>query len=101
MDSVWRKKKVREALERARELEKHRPMSRTQVVGIYKEGISFGEKIKNLLAPSWFVKDVDPLGETIARKEKFCAAEKKVKKKSLPEIHKKSAVLRMHRRKKK
>jgi hypothetical protein len=55
MSDFFRKKKVKKALEKARELEKHKPMSKQEVVKIYKEGISFGEKIKSFLKPSWFV----------------------------------------------
>jgi hypothetical protein len=58
MGKVMQKKKVQDALKRARELEKHTPLSREEVVKIYKEGISFGETLKKLLKPSWFVKDV-------------------------------------------
>lgn len=57
MSGFFGKKKVKKALEKARELEKHKPMSKEQVVRIYKEGISFGEKIKSFLKPSWFVAD--------------------------------------------
>jgi len=57
MSGFFRKKKVKKALQRARELEKHKPMSKQEVVKIYKEGISFGEKIRSFLKPSWFVAD--------------------------------------------
>ena len=57
MSGFFRKKKVKKALEKARELEKRQPMPKEEVVRIYKEGISFGEKIKSFLQPSWFVSD--------------------------------------------
>jgi len=56
--NVLKKKKVKNALARAKELEQHKLLPKEKVVEIYKEGISFGEKLKNLLAPAWFVKDV-------------------------------------------
>lgn len=56
---VWsEKKKVKEALARAKEIEQHEVLPQEKVVDIYKEGISFGEKLKAFLKPSWFVKDV-------------------------------------------
>jgi len=56
---VWsEKKKVKDALAKAKEIEKHEILPQEKVVDIYKEGISFGEKLKNFLKPSWFVKDV-------------------------------------------
>ena len=56
---VWsEKKKVKDALAKAKEVEKHEILPQEKVVDIYKEGISFGEKLKNFLKPSWFVKDV-------------------------------------------
>ncbi|MBD3361581.1 hypothetical protein GF358_02185 [Candidatus Woesearchaeota archaeon] len=57
MSGFFKKRKIKEALKRAKELEKHQPMPKKKVVEIYKEGISFGEKIKNFLTPSWFVSD--------------------------------------------
>ncbi len=72
MGHVLKKKKVKEALKKAKELEAHQPMPREQVVQIYKEGISFGEKLRKFLKPAWFVSDIHS-------KKK---AKKKVKKKS-------------------
>ncbi|MFC1774987.1 hypothetical protein ACFLZN_01580 [Nanoarchaeota archaeon] len=51
--------KVKEALRKARKLEKHEPMSREEAVSTYKHGISLSEKLRKLLRPSWFVKDLD------------------------------------------
>lgn len=56
---VWsEQKKVKEALAKAKEIEKHEILPKEKVVDIYKEGISFGETLKKILKPSWFVKDV-------------------------------------------
>lgn len=80
MSTYLKKKKVQTALQRAKELEQHQPMPKEKVVEIYKEGISFGEKIKNFLTPSWFVKDVDSSGNQIDKKEKIRTLNPPVKK---------------------
>ncbi|MBN1644694.1 hypothetical protein JW851_01465 [Candidatus Woesearchaeota archaeon] len=107
MASYLKKKKVREALERAKKSEKHQPLSKEEVVEIYKEGISFGEKIKSFLKPSWFVKDIDVPSEKIAkkvstvkRKKNALPAKIKIKKKK-PEKVKSSKKRRVNKRKKK
>lgn len=51
-------KKVKEALKKAKELEKKEPMTKEELVTAYKEGVSLSEKMRNLLVPSWFVKDI-------------------------------------------
>lgn len=82
MASYLKKKKVKEALQKAKELEKHQPMSKEQVIDIYKEGISFGEKIKSFLTPSWFVSDVDSPAVKKAKKQKIPSIKKCVKKRT-------------------
>ena len=109
MSGFFRKKKVKKALQKARELEKRQPMSKEQVVQIYKEGISFGEKIKSFLKPSWFVADpktkpkveckvLDESRKTASIKKKSV---KKRKKKKSKIIRKSTKKPRTKRKKKK
>jgi len=80
MSGLFRKKKVEKALERARRLEKHKPMSKKKVVKVYKQGISFGEKLKRFLEPSWFVKGTGrPAQKKKPKKAKIRRAAKKKK----------------------
>ncbi len=73
MGRFLERKEVKKALAEAKRLEKEKPLSRKEEVALYKEGIQFSEKLKHLLKPSWFVKDVH------AKKAK--KAKKAVKKK--------------------
>ncbi len=50
--------KVKRAMEKAREIEGKKLMSEDEVVETYKEGVLQAEKLRKLLMPSWFVKDV-------------------------------------------
>ncbi|MBD3319429.1 hypothetical protein GF342_05995 [Candidatus Woesearchaeota archaeon] len=52
-------KNIRRAMKKAHDLEKHKLLDKKEVVSVYKEGISLSEKLKKLLRPSWFVKDLD------------------------------------------
>ncbi|MBW2969264.1 hypothetical protein KY304_00875 [Candidatus Woesearchaeota archaeon] len=82
MSNFLKKKKVRDALRRAKELEGHQPMSKEQVVQIYKEGISFGEKLKDFLKPAWFVKD-EKVSKSKFKGKSIKKFSKKLKKKKI------------------
>jgi len=56
------KKEVRNAMERAKELEKIPVPTTEEIVAIYKEGMEEAEKLRKLLKPQWFV------GETHKKK---------------------------------
>ncbi len=51
------KKEVRQAMEKAKELEKVPIPTKEEIVAIYKEGLEEAEKLRKLLKPSWFVGD--------------------------------------------
>lgn len=53
------KKDVRKAMKRAKELERVPLPSKEEIVSIYKEGLEEAEKLRTLLEPEWFVKDID------------------------------------------
>lgn len=58
MGSYLEKKKVKEALKKAKELEKKKIMTPEQEAELQKSAVSLSEKLQKLLAPEWFVKDV-------------------------------------------
>jgi hypothetical protein len=101
MSGFFRKKKVKKALEKARELEKHKPMPKEQVVKIYKEGISFGEKIKSFLKPSWFVADPHSKKKVECKVLKKAKTKRAVKKRKAVKKAKKSTRKRRKKTKKK
>ena len=76
MGKFLERKEVKKALEEAKRLEREAPLSRKEEVDLYRESIQFSEKLKDLLKPSWFVKDV----HTRKYKSKKCAVKKKKKK---------------------
>ena len=49
--------KVKTALKKAKELEKHEPLSKQKILEIYKESLDFFEQFKKLLGKDWFIKD--------------------------------------------
>ena len=80
MGSYFEKKKVKEALKKAKELEKKKIMTPEQEAELQKSAVSFSERLRKLLAPEWFVKDVHKKRK--AKKKKAKKARKKVKKKT-------------------
>ena len=72
MVKILEKKEVKEALEDAKRLEQQPMPSKEKIVQIYKEGMDEAEKLKHLLQPSWFIRDVDhhPVHVGIPRKKK-------------------------------
>jgi len=52
------KKEVRNAMERAKELEKIPLPSKEEITAIYKEGLEEAEKLRKLLKPQWFIADI-------------------------------------------
>lgn len=67
------------ALARAKELEKDEPLPREKAVGVFKEGLTLGQRLHRLLSPSaWFMQHSkecclpheDSQEETPARKGK-------------------------------
>ena len=105
MSSFFRKKKVKKALEKARELEKHTPMSKQEVVQIYKEGISFGEKIKSYLKPSWCVADPNSKKKVgckvLDESKKTRLKKKKTRKNKIKKVKKSTKKPRIKKKKKK
>lgn len=85
MASYFEKKKVKKALEKAKELEKKKLLTPKEEVELQHEAVSFSEKLRKLLKPAWFVKDT---GDTCEKKLKI----KKIKKskKSVKKTKKKS-----------
>jgi len=55
--SLSMKKTVKEALKKAKELEKKPVPTKAEVLSIYKEGITSAQKLNKLLKPAWFVSD--------------------------------------------
>jgi len=51
------KKVVKEAMARAKELEKKPVPRKEDVLKIYKEGLEEAKKLNKLLKPSWFISD--------------------------------------------
>ena len=72
------KKEVREAMELAKQLEKTSVPTTEEIVAIYKDGMEEAEKLRKLLKPSWFVKDVD---RHVRKKRKKVVKKRKVVKK--------------------
>ncbi len=76
---------MREAMEKAKELEKKPVPTTEEIVGIYKEGLQEAEKLRKLLSPEWFVKDVHEKpkkAKTKKTKKKTTKPKKKSKTKS-------------------
>lgn len=63
-------KEVREAMKKAKELERTPIPSREEIAAIYKEGLQEAEKLRKLLEPEWFVKDVHKPGKKKAKQVK-------------------------------
>ena len=53
------KKEVRQAIVRAKQIEKIPLPTREEIVKTYKEGIEEAQKLRKLLKPQWFVADID------------------------------------------
>jgi len=53
------KKEVRQAMVKAKELEKIPTPTKEETVKVYKEGMEEAEKLKKLLKPEWWVEDKD------------------------------------------
>ena len=77
-------RKVKQALKRARELERKEPMTKQELVSTYKEGISLSEKLRNFLKPAWFVKDSN--GKKTRKKTQKKNKKKKKNKKNKKKI---------------
>lgn len=58
MGRYLEKKEVKDALKKSKEIEKERIFTPAEEVEIQKEAVSFAEKLRRLLAPAWFIKDV-------------------------------------------
>ena len=58
-NNMAKKNQTDEAMRKARKVEKHELLTRKESVEVFKDGIRLGEKLKRLLRPSWFVKDLD------------------------------------------
>ena len=52
------KKVVKEAMKKAKEIEKIPTPSREEVLELYKAGLKSAEKLNKLLKPQWFISDV-------------------------------------------
>jgi len=74
------RKDVKDALKKAKQLEKEAPLSRKEEVALYKESIEFSEKLRQLLKPAWFVKDVHKKKKPKKAAKKKKRATKKKKK---------------------
>ncbi|MBD3304243.1 hypothetical protein GF343_03790 [Candidatus Woesearchaeota archaeon] len=92
MGKYTEKKKVKEALKKAKELEKEHIMTPKQELGVQKEAATLSEKLQNLLKPAWFIKDVH-------KKKAVKKAKKKAKKKSGQKKKKKRAGKKTHKKK--
>ena len=75
-----KKKKVREALEKARKMEKEKIPTPEEDLARQKEAASLSDKLRKLLKPAWFVSDVHKK-KTAKKTVKKKAKKKKVKKK--------------------
>ncbi|MBW2970301.1 hypothetical protein KY309_01405 [Candidatus Woesearchaeota archaeon] len=65
------KKEVRKAMQKAKEIEKIPVPTKEEIVAIYKDGMKQAEKLRKLLKPQWFVKDVHKKkGRSPTRKKK-------------------------------
>ena len=53
------KKKTKQALAAARELERIPMPSEKEIVSLYKEGLEEAQKLNKILKQAWFVKDTD------------------------------------------
>ncbi|MBW2973403.1 hypothetical protein KY346_03345 [Candidatus Woesearchaeota archaeon] len=80
MADYLQKKKVKKALEKARELEKEHVLTPKEEIELQKEAVSLSEKLKKLLKPAWFVSPP---------KRRAKAVKKKVKKKTRKKAKKK------------
>ncbi len=58
MGKILQSKEVKEALKKAKEIERKKLLTKEEIVKTYKEGMTQTSKLKKLLTPSWFVKDV-------------------------------------------
>lgn len=67
-------KATKEAMKRAKKLEKLPMPTRKEIAEVYKEGMEEAQKLQKLLKPQWFLKDV--------HKKKKKKAKKKAKKTS-------------------
>jgi hypothetical protein len=83
MGKYTEKKEVKEALKKAKELEKERIMTPKEEAGVQKEATSLSEKLQKLLRPAWFIKDVH-------KKKSVKPAKKKAVKKPLKKAKKKT-----------
>lgn len=74
------KKAVKEALKKAKELEKKPVPTKEQILAVYKEGITNAQKLGKLLKPAWFVSDEHktkvPSGKSILMQAKKRAKKK-------------------------
>ena len=68
------KKTVKEALKKAKELEKKPVPTKQEIISIYKDGITQAQKLGKLLKPAWFVSDEHktkvPSGKSILKQIK-------------------------------
>ena len=61
---------VEEAIKKAKEVEKIPLPSDEEIVEIYKDGITQGEKLKKLLKTDWYLKDKDvPSGKKAPKRK--------------------------------
>ena len=51
------KRRLEKDLHTAREVEKHNILDEDKAIALYKEGLTFSQKLKKLLRPAWFVRD--------------------------------------------
>ena len=91
MANYFEKKRVKEALEKAKELEKKKLLTPKEEVELQQEAVSFSEKLKKLLKPAWFVSDVHKKRPAVRTAKKVKKkAQKKTKKKTKKALKKSS-----------
>jgi len=66
--SAIMKKEIRQAMVKAKELEKIPSLTKEEIVAVYKEGLEEAEKLRKLLKPQWFIHDTDVKQKKAKRK---------------------------------
>ncbi|GEM_PF-3334728 len=70
MSSIFTRKDVQKALAEARRLAAEPEPPKGQAEQVYQDGIAQAEKLKHLLKPSWFIRDIDAEKKAKPKKQK-------------------------------
>ena len=81
MGKYTEKKEVKEALRKAKELEKEHILTPKEEASAQKEAATLSEKLRKLLKPEWFIRDMH-------KKKTVKKAKKKIRKKAVTKTRK-------------